>query len=418
MAAADYDLVELIPSPTWLPEGPHYISVDSHWINLGQIRGWLARCNTHHGEVCHEVLTTYTNGPSPSITLIDLRQKCLTIPTVPVEYVALSYVWGETPGSLMATTKTLPYLFTPGALATLETSSQIPRTILDAMHLTTEMGVNYLWVDRLCIVQDNIRHFNEQLQQMASIYANTCFTIIATGGRDANHGLSGIGGQSLPRRYEQTYFEFSPEVKVLCEPHEEAHGGLPAWYTRAWTFQERAVSRKTLVVGANTVYWLCRRSWWHEYTTGDALAVIGAQANLERWPFHALTVQRWPDFRQYTNLVSGYNRRVLSFESDALKAFAAILNALGPSFPGGFLFGVPEFLFDLGLLWSVDGPLKLRKDFPSWSWLGWSGGIYFPTIRAWDPEEKSWPYIPSMDMEVLPIIDCTKSGKLMAVTFG
>jgi len=306
----------------------------------------------------------------------------------------------------MATTENISHLFTPGSLATPEASSNIPRTILDAMYLTEAMGVNYLWVDRLCIVQDNIRHFNEQLQQMAIIYANSSFTIIALDGRDANHGLLGVGGKSLPRHYEQTYFEFSPEVKVLCKPYIEGEGDEPAWYTRAWTFQERASSRKTLVVGAGSVYWQCRTSEWYEYESPNKRVLD--PDDLATWPFHALTVKRWPDFGQYISYVKGYNSRNLTFESDALKAFTAILTALSPSFPGGFLFGVPEFLFDVGLLWSARRPLKRRKDFPSWSWVGWSGDIEFDFDKVWDPEIMDWDPTPSSHLRVVPVINWHK----------
>jgi hypothetical protein len=102
-------------------------------------------------------------------------------------------------------------------------------------------------------VQDSPRHFNEQLQQMASIYTNACFTITAADSRDANHRLRGVGGQALPRVYKQTYYKFSPKAKLLCEPLVESTLNLPSWYTRAWTFRERAVSRKTIVFVNDTV---------------------------------------------------------------------------------------------------------------------------------------------------------------------
>jgi hypothetical protein len=56
---------------------------------------------------------------------------------------------------------------------------------------------------------------------MASIYANAYFTIIAADGEDANYGLRGSSGQAPPRIYKQMYYEYSPEVKFLLEPHVE-----------------------------------------------------------------------------------------------------------------------------------------------------------------------------------------------------
>ncbi len=216
------------------------------------------------------------------------------------------------------------------------------------------MGLNYIWVDRLCIVQDNSRHFNEQLQQMASIYSNASFTIIAADGHDANHGLRGIGGQALPRSHKQTYYNFSSVTKLLLEPKGESRLNSPSWYTRASTFQERAVSRRTLVFVNDTVYWQYRSATWHEGIRATLNSGTWPYSSaLVDWPFHALALQPWPDLEQYFSLVRGYNSRILSFESDALKAFTAIVNAFSRSFRNGFLFGVPESLFDVGLLWST-----------------------------------------------------------------
>jgi hypothetical protein len=88
-----------------------------------------------------------------SVTFIDVQHSCLVIPTtIPVKYVALSYVWGDIPGSLMATTQNISYLFSPGSLEGPDTNFRIPRTIVDEIALTKAMGVSYLWVDKLCIV--------------------------------------------------------------------------------------------------------------------------------------------------------------------------------------------------------------------------------------------------------------------------
>jgi hypothetical protein len=69
-----------------------------------------------------------------------------------------------------------------------------------------------------------------------------------------------------------------------------------------------------------------------------------------------------------------------------MKAFSAIINIFSRSFHGGFLFGIPELVFDIGLLWTARACLQRRKIFPSWSWVGWSGNIAFPQI--WNPHSR------------------------------
>jgi hypothetical protein len=121
------------------------------------------------------------------------------------------------------------------------------------------MGLRYLWVDRLCIIQDEPTHLTEQLQQMASIYANSYFTIIAADGYDANYG---------PRSYEEISFEFTANFKMIQKPKTESRDEA-FWHTRAWTFLERAVSPRNLVFTHNTVYWQCRTAIWFENISAE-----------------------------------------------------------------------------------------------------------------------------------------------------
>lgn len=65
------------------------------------------------------------------------------------------------------------------------------------MYLVQHLGEQYLWVDRLCILQEpGSEDMSRMLKAMAHIYASAEFTIVAAGGLDANHGLRGIGGPS------------------------------------------------------------------------------------------------------------------------------------------------------------------------------------------------------------------------------
>lgn len=68
----------------------------------------------------------------------------------------------------------------------------MPKTIADTMALALELGEQYLWVDVLCIIQDDNKDKKEQIAQMDLIYAGALFTIIAAGGSNAQSGLPGL----------------------------------------------------------------------------------------------------------------------------------------------------------------------------------------------------------------------------------
>jgi len=177
--------------------------------------------------------------------------------------VALSYVWGRISGTIELKRKNFRQLCLKNSLKLPSHLSCIPKTILDAITLTRAMGLRYLWADRLCIIQDEPTHLTEQLHQMASIYANSYFTIIAADGYDTNYGLPGVDSDSSPRSYEEISFEFTANFSMIQKPETESRDEA-FWHTRAWTFQERAVSPRNLVFTHNTVYWQCRTAIWFE----------------------------------------------------------------------------------------------------------------------------------------------------------
>jgi hypothetical protein len=393
----NHPILNLVLPQSLDPDGTYYITTNPERIDIGQLQKWKAYCDADHHGICHSLSKQDAVDVFMPSRLIDISQSCLIDVTATLEYAALSYVWGDSTGSLTATIEAMPSLCTPGSLQNNQQSDlYIPSTILDAMALTKMMGIKYLWVDRFCIVQDDRSDVEKELPKMASIYAESCFTIVAADGKDAKHGLRGIGGQAETRNHKQTYYEFSAEAKFLQDAMIESEENPSVWHTRGWTFQERAVSRRKLVFVDGTVYWECRAGTWKE----DIQEPPEIYAELSM-----IQLSSWP-LRQYFVLVGGYNKRNLKFDSDALNAFGAILTSMNRSFRSGYHFGVPEFCFDIALLWTISGqPQKRREAFPSWSWLGWSGDIGFQMSEAWDP-----PTVTRSDLRVWPMINWEKSS--------
>jgi hypothetical protein len=113
------------------------------------------------------MLPWQTISYASSLILIDVQRACLVRYVggqIKTKYVTLSYVWGELPGVLESNIKNIGHLCILGSLDKPENFSRIPRTIRDAMTLTKAMDLPYLWVDRLCIVQDDFRRLKAQIQ--------------------------------------------------------------------------------------------------------------------------------------------------------------------------------------------------------------------------------------------------------------
>jgi hypothetical protein len=194
-----------------------------------------------------------------------------------MDYVALSYVWGQTEG--LRTEKTLlPQLQEPGALLRLGPS--LPETIRDAMGLVELLGERYLWVDSLCIPQDDEENKLRDINRMAEIYSNSLVTIIAADGHDSGYGLPGIQGLSRARELHQEVFRLEGNEMVVQQqlPKSElewmARSQVP-YFQRGWTFQEYLFSKRRLMFESQIVRWECASCTWNE----DIVHAEGPEAN-------------------------------------------------------------------------------------------------------------------------------------------
>ena len=132
--------------------------------------------------------------------LIDVHQKLIQeihdIKIAKLKFMALSYVWRSNPKVrlLKANCKSLR---TPGGFNKL----QLPRTIANSIELVNLLGLKYLWVDALCIIQDDANDQSYKISKMATIYSSAFLTIMAASSEDSNAGLPGFG--SSIQQYEQ-----------------------------------------------------------------------------------------------------------------------------------------------------------------------------------------------------------------------
>ncbi|GAP91549.1 putative heterokaryon incompatibility protein [Rosellinia necatrix] len=408
---ASHSAISLAESASPDPRSPYHVKLDPNWIDVERVKAWAHECDSSHHGTCH-TLTEWRSIPVPSrapLVLIDVVSQSLVefklTPNLSApRYITLSYVWGWVPDVLEATKDNLAALKTPGAFSSRSLASRLPATVRDAIALTNLLGIRYLWVDRVCIVQDDMTLKLPQLEQMGSIYANSYMTIIAGDGADADYGLRGsCPGVSQPREFRSPMLSFRPGSRtIMIEPDFE---GYTEWSRRGWTYQERMLSRRNLMFLDDRVFWECYGAMWveefalepsrqkhpvqKEVTTADDTEDTDDIKDVRRSLFysrsHDLQITQWPDIDQYDTLVSKYTTLVLSFPSDGLNAFLGIIQAMSRSFRGGFLYGLPEYFFDYALLWRPWLPIRRRPtgndaNLPSWSWVAWSGGRMFMSV--------------------------------------
>jgi hypothetical protein len=152
----------------------------------------------------------------------------------------------------------------------------LPKTIRDAINITQRLGMNYLWVDRLCIIQDDEADWKNEAAKIGSVYENAVFTIVATGAHTPNEGCF------LPHEEKALVATLLTErgnlyVSCLLAPLNEELNvrefelemSTSRWVTRAWTFQERLLSRRVIYFGRQQITWECRKHRENETRFGS-----------------------------------------------------------------------------------------------------------------------------------------------------
>jgi hypothetical protein len=358
-------------------------------VDLRILQSWIGLCEKRHAHTCSRPgwLRRGQKQLPTNLRVIDVRSRCIIKAPPHCRYYALSYVWGMTE-TIKLTVANEQQLEIPGAFNYDEVGN-LPLTISDAIHLVKRLGERYLWVDALCIVQDDEHDKLAQIAQMDQIYSLAVITIVAAHGNDANAGLPGVAPGS--RRSKQ----HAVQINGLSLLSTTVSSGLGPtyWDRRGWTYQERALSKRLLVFAADQVFFFCKRAGWREDTIFEV--DMSYQETVDRLDFNfndmAYSVARSP-FEEYVEVVEEYASRDLSYESDALHAFAGVMGVLSQKLECQFLWGLPERYLDAALLWTpgarnarrgcttsvllADGSTK-ELPFPSWSWTGWTGSTWY-----------------------------------------
>ncbi len=369
--------------------------ISSRRQNIPLIRSWLDRCLRNHEGNC-QLSPEHRTVRSLSLRVIDVEARCIIKAPRRCRYIALSYVWGSATQVLLKTT-TEEAFSRPGGLP-----EGIPATIEDAMALCRMLGERYLWVDALCIYQDppskdpsTDAEFGAsaaaqkskllQIRNMDAIYAGAVLTIANAAASSADDPIPGVRSDA-PHRGPPPSFPVGENTQVAATiAHAWEHVSLHSkWDTRGWTFQEKILSKRLLVVTEHFSFFRCPSGLWREdrfesdlfKETGEEKAQIWESEDVRGLyrptPNRKRREQAREALSQYQKLVPMYLSRNLTYDQDTLLAFQGIQQTISPSV-GGFFWGLPKKGFRGALTWNFTGQPKRREDFPSWSWAGWKG---------------------------------------------
>jgi hypothetical protein len=350
-----------------IPSRPILSSVTNEKV-VGRIEQAFTQCLMQH-EGCPRSKVNLL----PS-RVIDVEAMCLheTEEREAGVYVALSYCWGG--DQLVTTTRAnIPSKRRGIAL------EDLPRTLQDAVQVCMQLKIRYLWIDALCIIQDDKNDIAREISQMGLIYNRAALVIAASRAKSVYDGfLADIGVHPqeaimLPARFSTTC---EGEIGILEVPRESS--GQEPLNQRGWTYQEISLASRALIYTDGGIIWQCNAIF-------DRLAFDGIQMGshpsqdlvVVTKECKAGTLQRV----EWDQLVRIYALRSLTNPDDRLEALAGIAAITAPLWDSKYYAGLWEHDMKSQLGWRLDNGAFLHDwnwrglQAPSWSWASVNGPV-------------------------------------------
>lgn len=368
---------------------------------------WLAECVEDHDgcrAIDHERSTLPTRVLEVQVNEADTGFHVRLVQTVDLpqpaiaRYVALSHCWGTQPPDVLTTRDTLPSHLEEipfGSLA---------RNFQDAVRLTTELGIPYLWIDSLCIIQHDVDDWQRECSKMASIFQNATITIAAESASNAHAGFWNERERndelscsfSLPRKDGLALRLSAVRDEIGWKPFLGTESP-PVLRKRGWVHQERLLSPRTLYCGSKQMYYECLTSQRFEeihpaipqrYSKVTDVLQFSIRAPWLR-ASDAASQHVHAAYNQYYSIVSEYSRCRLTNEDDRLAAISGIATRFQEYSKDDYLAGIWKGDVLRGLCWSCEEPyfakgspsIEPQHSPPSWSW---ASSRYSVTWRARD----------------------------------
>ncbi|KAH8586046.1 heterokaryon incompatibility protein-domain-containing protein [Bisporella sp. PMI_857] len=355
---------------------------------LANIQSWISHCSENHPQCKRTTQALPTrlidvgqDGHTPRLVISKAGKTGL--------YICLSHCWGDNQ-PLKTTTKTLkahqkgiPW-------------RHLPKTFQDAITITRQLGIRFLWLDSLCIIQDAPLDWQVESSNMCNIYRNAYLTLAASKATSARDGLfsqlripdkklSGISSRGEP-------FTIYARRGGVHHPHgSEYHDNIEPRSTyfpllaRAWVYQERLLSARVVHFGNQELSWECREMIACECSGIRPDDYESNPANKYYTKMHLempkllhtkLVLCPEPDVPRvqiyWREIVTVYSQLKLTHTSDRLPAISGVAQEMQLYLDDAYLAGAWRKSLIPCLLWKVvNGETRSApppRGVPSWSW--------------------------------------------------
>ncbi|KAF3009181.1 hypothetical protein E8E14_005316 [Neopestalotiopsis sp. 37M] len=306
------------------------------------------------------------------------------------DYIALSYCWGQAGSQLLTTRDNLQRHLDRILL------SEMPRTHVDAVTIARKLGIRYIWIDSLCIIQRDREDWAREAALMHRVYSRAALTIgLLSASTVADPLLTSRSERHrvavpIPWPFTSGPYATDEPYSVYMLPYfehsRESLNNTPL-SSRGWTFQERSLSARFLHLGPELTHWDCRKSSICEDEAVEAHRVPYG-LGLFNTAYEGNTPSRVQMHAGWADAIEEYTKRRLTVTGDKLPALAGVARIYGEQHRlGSYIAGLWEDQFFKHLLWQSDHRNGIRHvrvhpyRAPTWSWASIDGPVVNPAIQ-------------------------------------
>lgn len=275
------------------------------------------------------------------------------------KYTALSHCWGACE-FLRLTEKSLDEMMDSISL------EKLTKTFQEAILFTRSIGIDYIWIDSLCIIQDSKKDWEIESCSMSSVYRGCTITIAATGAANGSVGCFFGPPNSLRCVRLESAANEPKRSWSITQPSE--YITWTALGHRAWSVQERILSPRVLHFGSLEIMWECKFGHATEHSPEIA------RREQERYQLSA----RWD------KIVEQYCSGALTYSKDKLVAISGIAKVAAEETGDQYLAGLWKRNIESQLLWTRAAMNRQGRPpscdpyrAPSWSWASIDGAILY-----------------------------------------
>lgn len=361
----------------------------SHSSSFDRVKFWIKDCRENHqscgsGEM--RPLPTRVldlGGETPSLNIYESRNEL-------GRYGCLSHCWGSSQPVITESSNLDRHK------ERVEWSA-LPKTFQDAISFARYLQIRFLWIDSLCIIQDNEADWQRESAKMASIYQNAYVVLAATRSSNADGGCFSKTHTEY-QAHEVYQFPWNgrerpiniyarrklPHLVRGCHQSDQEQYRVQQFplLTRAWTYQELLLGARIVHFAEHELVWECQESTRCQCggVKTDVMPrdLLTFMKDNEVYPLerYSRLAKRW------RAIVEEYSKLKLTCEKDKLPALSGLARYMQQYRTDRYLAGLWEDELPISLLWRPTEPGRTYRPSkytaPSWSWASVVGKIYFP----------------------------------------